>query len=95
MLQKKAFAGKPLAAKPVQVRSVDLAGDPAGAARFARLGVLRRCQSLHEALHLRGSPAPLCGRAPARSLIGLPKGRHAPVQYLRVTRPAGGDVIAQ
>lgn len=63
MLQKKAFAGKPLAAKPVQVRSMDLAADPAVAARIARLGVLRRCQSLYEALHLRGSPAPLFGGA--------------------------------
>jgi hypothetical protein len=45
MLQKKAFAGKQLAAKPVQVRSMDLARDPAGATWMTRLRVLRSCQS--------------------------------------------------
>ena len=37
MLQKKAFAGKPLAAKPVQVRSMGSAIDTASASWIARL----------------------------------------------------------
>jgi hypothetical protein len=56
MLQKKAFAGKQLAAKPVQVRSVGLAHDPVVATRIARLRPPAGPQQLTQSLaHVRSA----------------------------------------